>query len=1109
MNSKLKRIAKRLLSGFVAAAIAIPILPQIPAFAETGATTYSYDGYDVEYSVYNEWDNGQTVQIKVTNTGEDSILNWAFKYDAEGEITNLWNAAVYDQQGEDYIIKNSGWNYEIAPGQSVNFGYTLVNDEFTTPDSFTLCSKRVEKTSGYEVDFNVVDQWNTGIKAELAISNTSDQPLEAWTVSFDSNFTINNLWDGRLLESADNHYTVASEMWTNPIAPGNSKKIGFTALIDSDNTPELLTKSLTCVIIDKDGVVDGDTEINWDDTTDTDSDGLPDSIEEYLGSDSNNIDTDGDGLNDYYEVFGTFTDSTKADTNDDGVYDGDEDLDEDGLTSLEEFENKTNPSIADTDGDGLNDGNEVNTYGTDPLVADTDGDDLDDGDEIVFGTDPLEQDTDGDETIDSKEKFQQTLTHKVKNDDCAVTEVIIDMECTGNINRTTSVESVMNTDILCTDVVGLVGEPFEIETDSEFDKATLTFKIDKDKLGNIPFDNLLFLWYNEKENEFVELETTLNEENGTASVVTTHFSKYMVVDRQTWFNNWREIYERFEKLSGNNPSITAICVDCSGSMSWNDPFFTTSDHSTTCYRNLAVKQFAEAMFARDKTSIITFASSAREVCTLTSDKELLKSKANFYSSGGTNANAAINIAVRQLAIASGNRSIVLMSDGDVNVSNYNLDIAKNNNIRIHAVALGEGANSSALKKYAEKTNGEFFIVKTAVELEAIYDKLSANNQLNFNNLSDTDNDGVPDDIEISGVPMPNGKLVFLNPTDPDTDNDGLYDGKEVGKMRRGYYVPSNVPDYAVTYKFSFDITSDPTLEDSDNDGIEDCEDNRSLIKGIYSDKAGEIVIGELAIISTAQEWKIWSGHAFFGYQSYINDTLDFSGFYGGYDSKTDNVLAKGKYKIGRDEYISFGGAANDTGIKQSEFGSEADGSIGYPAKSLNAGSGKSNGSSNSSTSSGSGSSSAGSSGFVSGAAAGGSSASASGSGSSGTGVLIVGSGALGAASGVGFGQLEGGIFFNRELHGINTGYSTYEPNFAITHEVTEKQLNELIGYLNDNNSYSFLGHNCTTVARGGWNKIFDDDLNSELLGIDTPTTLMNCLEARGGVSDYLWRIRAS
>lgn len=96
MNSKFKQTAKRLISGFVAATTAITFMPQIPAFAETGTTTYSYDGYDVEYSILNEWDNGQTVEIKVTNTSDDSILNWAVKYNAQGEISNLWNAAFYD-----------------------------------------------------------------------------------------------------------------------------------------------------------------------------------------------------------------------------------------------------------------------------------------------------------------------------------------------------------------------------------------------------------------------------------------------------------------------------------------------------------------------------------------------------------------------------------------------------------------------------------------------------------------------------------------------------------------------------------------------------------------------------------------------------------------------------------------------------------------------------------------------------------------------------------------------------------------------------------------------------------------------------------------------------
>ena len=60
-----------------------------------------------------------------------------------------------------------------------------------------------------------------------------------------------------------------------------------------------------------------------------------------------------------------------------------EDTDADGLADCEETEtHKTNPQDADTDDDGLNDGDEV-ARGTDPLDPDSDNDGLDDGTEVT------------------------------------------------------------------------------------------------------------------------------------------------------------------------------------------------------------------------------------------------------------------------------------------------------------------------------------------------------------------------------------------------------------------------------------------------------------------------------------------------------------------------------------------------------------------------------------------------------------------------------------------------------------------------------------------------------------------------------------------------------
>ena len=109
----------------------------------------------------------------------------------------------------------------------MNFGYILTDDDFVIPDNFELCSERGDLSEGYGVSVNITNSWNSGVQGELVINNTSDSPIEAWTLTFDTNFVIDNLWDGRFIEKTDTHYTIASEMWTNPIPVGGSTTVGF------------------------------------------------------------------------------------------------------------------------------------------------------------------------------------------------------------------------------------------------------------------------------------------------------------------------------------------------------------------------------------------------------------------------------------------------------------------------------------------------------------------------------------------------------------------------------------------------------------------------------------------------------------------------------------------------------------------------------------------------------------------------------------------------------------------------------------------------------------------------------------------------------------------
>ena len=150
-----------------------------------------------------------------------------------------------------------------------------------------------------------------------------------------------------------------------------------------------------------------------------DEDGLT-NLEEYnAGTDPTFFDTDDDGLFDGEEVHTYFTDPLEMDTDGDGYSDGEEiengtnpivqdsptfDSDEDGIDDADEVALGTDPNNADSDDDGLNDGEELNTYLTSPLVADSDDDGLSDGYEVnTSQTDPLDADSDDDGLNDGEE----------------------------------------------------------------------------------------------------------------------------------------------------------------------------------------------------------------------------------------------------------------------------------------------------------------------------------------------------------------------------------------------------------------------------------------------------------------------------------------------------------------------------------------------------------------------------------------------------------------------------------------------------------------------------------------------------------------------------------
>lgn len=593
---------------------------------------------------------------------------------------------------------------------------------------------------------------------------------------------------------------------------------------------------------------------NWSLLNDSDGDKLPDCVEVFIGSEPLNIDTDNDGIDDYYEVFVLFTDPTLEDSDENGISDYDEDFDEDSLINGQEYLLNTDPWNNDSDNDDICDGDEVNTYHTDPMNKDTDNDRLEDNDEFLFNTDPNNPDTNGNGILDGDEKFAQTFTYTVENEDCAVEEVIISMNGTGNIQKNTSVESIMNKDMICSDVVGLVGEPFEIETESQFDNATLSFKINRSKLGDTDFDNLMFLWYDEENYGFVELETFYDDINSIVSINTTHFSRYMVVDKNMWFEAWSEDLNQISDSHEKSACYFVLAVDCSGSMDWNDPTTTISPASPPykpvkmCERHKAVSNFASSLDYDDKAAIVTFEDSANIVCEMTNNEsDLYWASANFYNSGGTSFDAAISKSVEILNNnpSATRKKIILLTDGESSISNTILQEAIDAHIKIYTIGLGNSSDG-ILKRIANETGGEFFKAYTAQELVSIYTNNGFDNDFD---TTDTDGDGLYDVVETAGIRIQNGQIIRgCDPTIKDTDNDGLADGQEIDPTIRFNslnWCPIEMDKWN-RKNYYFMMKSNPvSKDDTDKDGYSDIEDPEpskkpSILGGEYSFLDGEI-----------------------------------------------------------------------------------------------------------------------------------------------------------------------------------------------------------------------------------------------------------------------------
>lgn len=821
----MKPIFNRMLSGVLSATMTLSAISVVSVYAVESTEPYpytmfasSYDDGAITVNAGNFCVNGNIATNGTIVSSGNMNVNGALEDDAGESMIYIFDkidnqyftASNVDAHDEDYILDELNININVpteVQGEATLNGNININNALKALENINLYGE--VKNTNDSIIFSkygdiVIDSQNVNLKGLVY------DPFGSVTINA-QNLNLNNVVI--IAESI--------ELTCPNVNANNSSNV--SSFVGTTSEPLDIPYDEWKYMKDenKNNFPDFIEDFNnWYLLKDTDSDMLPDCIEESISSNPMLTDSDGDNLDDYYEVMVSFTNPVDTDSDDNLISDDNEDFDNDGLTNFQEYLLSTSPWDNDSDKDTLDDGTEVNIHNTNPLEPDTDFDGLDDADEVALGVLPNVPGTDEDGILDGDEYYSGYVSQDLTSDDpkvSAVTGVEVELDCKGNADNCVNIENTYNVDMLSSDVVGIVGSPVNITSSAEFNTATITFTYDDTLLNNTAEEDLIILWYDREKKEYVMLEdTVVDAANNNVSCTTTHFSTYLVIDREIWLDSWREQIEYSRQPSVIKTAYNiGFVVDVSGSMN--------SERLSNV--KTALNTFIDAMYECDDATLVSFNSSGNVVKNFGTSKSELKSAVSaLTASGGTSTNSGLSAVINEMTphlSATEKNIIILICDGDVendSTTSGLLQIAKNAEKPINIYTLNVcDADSDALESIATQTGGVPYKAATAAQIASVMATLQQSTVSSID-MTDSDGDGLYDVYETQGIKYQNGQVYRTDPNKADTDDDGISDFDEVGGAPIAKVVDFFQSEYSCVL---CNVNTNPTSVDTDGDTYTD------------------------------------------------------------------------------------------------------------------------------------------------------------------------------------------------------------------------------------------------------------------------------------------------
>lgn len=113
------------------------------------------------------------------------------------------------------------------------FPYMVLAEELNAPDYYS-----VQSGLDYEITTNITSGWINHESIDLVLTNTGSDTIHNWYLTFNTPYSIDNIWNGTIYETDGNGtYTITSNGWNQDIHTGESVTVGIT--FSSDTETEL------------------------------------------------------------------------------------------------------------------------------------------------------------------------------------------------------------------------------------------------------------------------------------------------------------------------------------------------------------------------------------------------------------------------------------------------------------------------------------------------------------------------------------------------------------------------------------------------------------------------------------------------------------------------------------------------------------------------------------------------------------------------------------------------------------------------------------------------------------------------------------------------------